>query len=290
MVKGTQRAERTEASKYVGFTTVQVKAINPTRSELNKLLDKEDSDEDKPLEYLGEDKDGNKRLRLVFWLHDAKLDKYFPYSFNLTDKERQNKNEDKNQYINNVCQTAWADDEANLPKFFTHFLDKNKEELGSKTYRKALSGEEELGTLLKTWLGRLNFSDPESSVDIDTKALFDENYTDLRGLIESDYDSPFVILLGVRTDVNDPTKQYQQVYGKGFLPAGFMTYINKGMKFPSDYSKKVWAKFEEDATGEYGFDSYFELEPLKEYNRDEDPAAGGTALEKEDVTPVNSKF
>lgn len=292
MIKGNQR-ETTEFKNqlYTGFTVVTVKAVNPTKSELNKLLGKEDSDEDKPIEYLGEDKEGNKRIRLVFWLHDEKLDKLFPYSFNLVQKERTNKDGNKNQYINSVCMTSWADEEANLQDWFTKFLDKQKEEIGTKTFRKALVGEEELGTLLRAWLGRLNWNDAGTTVEVDTSKLFDEDYSELKSQIDGDLDTPFVILLGVRTDENDTEKQYQQVYGKQFLPYGFMPYINKGFKFPTDYSKKVWNKFEADVTGEYGFNCFHELEPLKEYDRENDPAVGGVSkAAAEPVTATNSKY
>ena len=91
MIKGTnQKASGAGAAqtKYVGLTTIEVRAINPTRSELNKLLGKEDGEDDKEISYLSEDQEGNRRLRLVFWMYDPKLDKYFPYQFNLTEKER----------------------------------------------------------------------------------------------------------------------------------------------------------------------------------------------------------
>lgn len=300
MIKGKEKAKTSENSKMVGFTTVEVKAVNPTRSELNALVGREPTDEDKEITYLGEDNEGNARIRLTFWLQNKDTGKFFVQSFNLTDKNRVSNDKAKAQMINSVGITAWAPfkiedgqttDEVDtdvLPNWFTQFLDKEKEDVGDKEYRQALLGEEELGTLLRSWLGRMSWNEPSASVLIDTKALFSEDYSELRGLIGGDYDTPFTILLGVKTDKDDSEKQYQQVYSKAYLPEGFMKYITKG-KFPTDYSKKVWKKFEEDAEGEYGFKSYFELVPLKEYNSQEDPAASATTPNKE-VTSVNSKF
>lgn len=288
MVKGNQRAQTGNFnSKYVGLTSVEVKAFNPSRKELNKLLGKEDSEDDKEITYLDDDKEGNPRLRLSFWLWDEKLKTHFVHSFNLVNKERVSKDGGKKQYINSVCRTTWADEESNLQPMFTHFLDKDKNEIAKKAYKAALVGEEELGLFLRGWLGRLNWNDTDTEVIVNTKKLFKEDYSEIRDQIDGDYSSSFVILLGVATDENDSEKQYQRVYSKGFLPNGFMNYITKGFKFPTDFSKKAWKKFEEEATGEYGFNCYFELEVVKEYNPDEDPAKSQKAT---DVAPSNSKY
>ncbi len=286
MIKGNQREQSN--TKYVGFAAVTLKAINPTRSELNKLLGKEDSDEDKEINYLTQDQGGNDRIRLSFWLHDGKRDKYFVHSFNLTNKARKSKDGVKNQYINNSCITAWSDVEANLPDWFTHFIDKDKNKGQEKEFREALLGEEELATLLRSWLGKMIWSDSASSVMIDVDMLLNQDYSELRSLIGSKYVTPFVILTGVRTDENDSEKQYQQVYGKAFLPGAFMAHIEKGFKFPTPYAQKLWNKFEEDVNGQYGFNSYFELTPMKEYDSSKDVAVSPTT--KADVTPTNPKF
>lgn len=286
MVKGNEK-ERGNGGKNVGFTLVKLRAVNPTRTELNKLLGKEDSPDDKEITYLTQDQEGNNRVRLSFWLHDEKLDKYFVHSFNLTNKERKSRDGVKSQFVNSTCITAWDETGKNLPDWFTYFIDKEGGKTAKKDFRKALLGEEELVTLLRSWLGRMTWKDTGSKVMIDTAALFNEDYTELRSLINSKYDTSFVILTGVRTDVNDMSKQYQQVYGKAFLAGSFMSYIENGFKFPTEYTKKAWAKFENDVTGQYGFDAHFELTPIKDY----DPSEDITMVEaKPEVTIVNAKF
>lgn len=286
-MKGKQKQELVN-TKHVGFTSVEVRAINPTRKQVNKLLGKEDAEDDKDLTYLSDDKEGNPRIRLSFWLYDKNLDKYFIHSFNITKKERVSNAGDKTQYINSVGMTAWSDDESNLPNWFTHFLNKEKEEVGKKEYRKALMGEEELGNLLRSWLGRMSWNDPETNALIDVNKLFKEDYSELIEQINGDYDTPFVVLLGVRTDESDPQKTYQQVYGKSFLPNGFLGYITKN-KFPTDYTKKVWQRFTDEVNGEYGFnDCYFELVPVTEYDPSKDVASAKGA--RPEVTAVNAKY
>lgn len=293
---------------YVGFTSVKVVAINPNREELNKLIGKDNSPDDKPIEYGGTDKEGNDRVRILFVLKDDKNDEMFFYSFNMTNKVRRNKEGDKCQVINCVCSTSWAPlikkgdtptdkvNESLLQEWFVNFTDENKKIIGPKKWRKALAGEEELAILMRTWLGRAEFKDPETEILVDTKKLFKQDFKELRELISLDsegkfsadgLDAPFVILLGIRTDEEDTNKKYQQVWEKGFLPNSYMKYINNGLKFPTDPTKKVWDKFEKEVTGDYGFKGFTELVPLREYDPVKDPTAGaktGSEVPEEDTS------
>lgn len=310
-VKGKQR-EVKESSKqlYVGFTAVKVVAVNPNLTELNQLINRESAADQKEPVYLGTDQEGNDRLRLAFWLEDLKTGKLFVYSFNLTNKERKNKDGDKVQLVNQTCTTTWAPyikkgdkvtdkvDETVIQDWFLNFTTKEKEVLGPKKWRKALAGEEELSTLLRSWLGRLDFMDTETEVMVDTKKLFKEDYKELRELIslneEGEFDNegidtPFVALLGVRTDEDDSTKKYQQVWGKSFLPNGFMKYINNGNKFPTDYARKIWKKFTDEVGGEYGFDGETELVPMIEYQEGKH-IVGGSETAKEVPAPTDSNY
>ncbi len=328
-VKGKQK-EQKEFSKElsVGLTAVKVIAINPTREELNKILGKEDSPEDKSITYAGSDQEGHDRMRILFVLKDDKNDKIFFHSFNLTDKVRKNKEGDKCQIVNSTCSTSWAplipavdkkgktmlDDDGKtvytdkvndslIQDWFANFTTKEKDGeekkvLGPKKWRPALSGEEELVTLLRSWLGRLDFMDPETEVFVDTAKLFKEDFRELRELISLDeegnftaggLDQPFVVLLGVRTDEEDSTKKYQQIWGKSFLPAGFMKYINNGLKFPTPYSTKIWKKFKDEVEGEYGFNGYTELVPITEYDEQKD-IAGTEKTGKEIPAPQTSDY
>lgn len=310
-VKGKQREQKDFVKElFVGLTSVKVVAVNPNRQELNKLIEREDAPDDKEIVYTSTDQEGNERLRLAFWLKDDKNDKLFVHSFNLTNKDRKNKDGDKVQIVNQTCSTSWAPfikkgdvitdkvDESVIQDWFVNFTTKEKEVLGPKKWRKALAGEEELATLLRSWLGRLDFMDKETEVLVDTKKLFKENYKELRELISLDeegkfsedgIDTPFVILLGVRTDEDDNTKKYQQVWSKAFLPNGFMKYINNGLKFPTEYSKKIWKKFQDEVEGDYGFDGYTELVPLTVYDETKD-ISGGAKTSKEVPAPASSDY
>ena len=107
-VKGNVRENTSSGTKYVGFVQVEVRAVNPTRAELNKLFGKEDADDDKEIEYTSVDQDGNDKVRLNFWLQDTDTQKFFIYGFNLINKPRKNKDGSKVQVINNTLGTTWV--------------------------------------------------------------------------------------------------------------------------------------------------------------------------------------
>lgn len=314
-VKYGKKREVREGGKqlYVGFTAVKVIAVNPNLEELNELLGREAAPDQKEPIYLGNDQEGHERLRLAFWLEDIKSGKLFVHSFNLTNKERKNKDGDKVQLVNSTCSTTWAPfikkgdvvtdkvDESVIQDWFSNFTTKEKEVIGPKKWRKALAGEEELATLLRSWLGRLDFMDVDTEVLVDTKKLFKENYKELRELIslneegefsEEGIDTPFVALLYVRTDEDDSTKKYQQVWSKSFLPNSFMKYINNGNKFPTDYAKKIWKKFEDEVTGDYGVNSMggeTELVAITDYVEGKHIVGSGDVA-KEAPAPTDSNY
>lgn len=285
MIKGKEQQKRRE--KYEGFAAVTVRAVNPTRAQMDRLLKRESIENGEEISYLSQDQEGNDKVSLNFWLYAEDLDQYFIYSVYLTNKVKESKDGSKTQYVNNTCSTFYCDEESNLPVNFTTFLNKEKEEVGTKRYRKALIGEQDLCVILSSWLGRIKWTDPETDVLIETEPLFKEDYTELQNLVDGSYDTPFTALLGVKT--KDTGEQYQTVFNKMFLPATFMNYISKGKIFPTDYTKKMWSKFNKEVSGEYGFNAYYNLDPAKVYDQSKDLAAS-TATKVEDVSPRNSKF
>lgn len=306
MIKGdqTKTKESTQKVMYVGLAPVEVKAVNPSRKDINILLGKEDGEDEKAMEYLGEDKDLVPRVRMSFWLKwlTDQVDKYFIYSFNITNKVRKNKVGDKVQVINSTLNTTWVPlkkDEAGeltdepdmrlLPHWFSIFEDEEGNKVGDKRVRAALLGEEELCTFLRAWIG-MNWKSPNAEVFVDTDKLFKEDFSELREIIGSVYDRQFVATVGVTTDQDDVTKQYQQVYGKGFLPKSILDHLAKNFKGSSDYIKKLWGKYEDEIQGEYGFRAHYVLEPIQLYDPTKDVAASEKTRATADVTKVNSKF
>lgn len=287
MIKGKEQQQTKKREKYEGFTAVTVRAVNPNRAQIDKLLKRETMEDGMDPEYLSQDQDGNEKVSINFWLHSEELDQYFIHSIWLTNKTKESKDGIKKQYINSTCSTFYIDDPANLPLNFTMFLNKNKEELGYKRYREALVGEQDMCAFLTAWLGRLKWTDPETDVLLETAPLFKGDYRELQDLVDGSFDTPFVILLGVKT--KDTGDQYQTIFNKMFLPASFMNYISKGKMFPTDYTKKIWDKFNKEVSGEYGFNAYYSLNPAKVYDQSKDLAAS-VVSKVDEVKPTNSKF
>lgn len=288
-MKATEKQQLEQTAKSVGFAEVRVRAINPDRSQLNKLLGKEDSSEDKELEYVSE-KDGVDRVRISFWLEEVKTKKLFAHSILLIKENRLNNAGDKVQLINQMGDTTWCPfvkngeevtdeiDYSGMMSWFKEFQVKDtKEVIAKKTYKVAYPGEEELLTFIKGWLNGVNLYPQtkqacEDTVLLeDTDKLFSGNVKELTSQIGGDFDKQsFVILTGVETSKDDATKQYQKVFGKAFLPGNFMKFINNGCTFPTSFSKKAWDKFLKAVEGEYGFKAFHKLEPLQDYNPAED--------------------
>lgn len=279
-----------QQSKVVGFAEVNVVALNPNRQQLNKLLNRDDADDDKEIEYVSE-KDGVDRVRLSFWLREVKTGRLFSHNILLSKQNKTNQDATKVQIVNQTGTTTWVPfiveneevtenpDYSVLPKWFTEFQmkDEGKEplKLADKKYRIAYSGEEDLTTFLLGWTKFNPF--PQNSVQAeetvlieDVEKLFIGNVKELSSIIGSDFDKSFVVLAGVRTNPDDADKQYQVIWNKGFLPANFIKYINNGCNFPTDYTKKVWKRFTDGVSGEYGFQAFYKLEPMTDYNKDED--------------------
>ena len=193
----------------------------------------------------------------------------------------------KTQFVNNTCLTSWADEEVNLQDWFVNFMNRDKKVIAGKIVREAKVGEEELVSLLRTWL-KAPWSDIETSILLNMEDLFSGDFSELKSLLGSGLESEIIILLGVRTDESDSTKQYQQIYSKSYLPGSMWSGILNGFTFNNDYTRKAWERFDESANGSYGFNSYFEMIPVVEYDPTKDVMSSEKT--KVDITPTNSKF
>ena len=142
--KKREVTEGFEQEKVVGIFLAKVLAINPTVEQFKSLLGIELKEDSKATDYLSENKDGNTTLRVDVWLEDiATSENEYPRrlkkSFFLENKERENKDGSKKQYINNIGICTWAEDESGFPKWFSE-----------RDYRQAFVGEEKLYAFIRT--------------------------------------------------------------------------------------------------------------------------------------------
>lgn len=270
-VQGKKR-EHKDFGLVVGLFEAVPVAFNPTREELEKLLNIPEIEKDP--EYLKDD-NGIQVMNLSVWLKEVKDGRLFNLRFYLKDEERTNKNKDKNQYINGVGITSWADDQANLPAWF------NRGDV-----RKAKVGEGEMYEFVRRWLA-VDSKDPDANIDMEWRKLMRGNVKPLSENIGSRYTiddkgNPLTIiaLATVRTaDLPEGgTKDYQQVYNRAFLPGYAMKFFrNGGSKVPKEVTKFI----ETIEDPEYGPKEFFglQLAELHDYKPEENIAASAeTAL------------
>lgn len=259
--------------KRVGLFEAKVIAINPTAEEYKDVLNMELKEDSKAVEYLGESQDGNTTLRVDIWLEEIKNKDKFKVTFFLEDKEKENKDKTKKQFINNIGTCSWADDKNNLPDWFK-----------GRDFREANVGEEELYNFLRTWLGELDYRDAETTLQLDWKKLMKGNLKDLKAQINGDYCTNVIALATIKTVIKeDETKEYQAVYNKAFLPAYNIKQFRlidfskpevlSGLRAKKSKDLKPHERFVLTVTGEYGCKDFYVLKDLKDYNPDDNLVA-----------------
>jgi hypothetical protein len=268
--------------KSVGLFEAKVIAVNPNMEEYKDILGIELKEDSKALDYLGKTDEDNIKLRIDIWLEEVKDNEKFKVTFFLEDKEKENKDGSKYQYINAVGVCSWASDSNDLPEWFA-----------KRDYRVAYVGEEDLYNFMRTWLNNLDYRDAETILEIDWKKLMKGNVKDIKSQIDGEWCSTIGALATIKIVAKDgDTKEYQGVYNKLFLPP----YSIKQFRLV-DYSKtetlnklrakktrdlKAHEKFAVNVTGEYGCKDYFTLKDLRDYNPDDNLVASDKTISEDD--------
>jgi hypothetical protein len=269
-------------TKKVGLFEAKVVAVNPDAEEYKEILGIELKEDSKALEYLSVNNDGNTTLRIDFWLQQTKNEDKFKVTFFLENKEKENKDGSKLQYINSVGVCSWAEDAANLPDWFAE-----------KDYRPAFVGEEELYNFVRTWLGNLDYRHEDTILDLDWKKLMRGNVKNLKSEVDGEWCTNVVALATIKTVVKDgDTKEYQNIYNRAFLPAYTLKQFKLVDYNKSDVQSKLRSKPSRDlkpherfvinVTGEYGCKDFFILGDLKEYIADDNLVASDSPLSEDD--------
>jgi hypothetical protein len=259
-----------------------VVAINPTIEEFKDILGMDLKEDSKAAEYLGETKDGNTYLRIDVWLQKVNAEDKFKVSFFLEDKERENKDGTKNQYINSIGMCSWAGDENDLAEWFTKGRD----------YRIAYTGEEDLYNFMRTWLADLDYRDADTVLQLEWKKLMRGNVKDLKDQIDGEWAKSVAALATVIVKERDgESKEYQGIYNKAFL-GGYalkqfrlVDYGSKRVqgdlknKKPRDL--KAHEKFVMNVIGEYGCKDYYILKDLQDYNADDNLVASDAFISED---------
>ena len=256
-----------EFTKKVGLFEAEVIAINPTVEEYKEILGRELKEDSKATEYLY-NKDDVAKIRVDIWLKDVKSDFIEKVTFFLEDTKRSNKDGSKKQYVNNIGMCSWASEEENLPAWFA-----------KRDYRVAYTGEEELITFLRTWLGNLDFSKEDCEVALDWKKVIVGNLKEWKDEIGGDWCASVGVLATVKTvEKEEGPVSYQNIYNKAFFP-GYsirkMRLVNyndaaviRGVSFKKSKELQQHERFVLNVTGEYGCKDYYTFKDLQDYDSD----------------------
>lgn len=272
-----------EFKKRVGLFEARVIAINPDAEDYKEVLEIELKEDSKALEYLSVNKDGNTSLRVDFWIQEIKNGDKFKVTFFLENKEKENKDGSKLQYINSVGVCSWAEDTSDLPKWFVE-----------KDYRPAFVGEEDLYNFVRTWLGNLDYRHEDTILDLDWKKLMKGNLKNLKSEIDGEWCTNVVALATIKTVVKDgDAKEYQNIYNRAFLPAYTLKQFRLVDYGKSDVQSKLRSKpsrelkpherFVINVTGEYGCKDFFTLKDLKDYESNDNLVASDATLAEDDA-------
>jgi len=274
--------EDKEFAKKIGLFEARVIAVNPTTEEYADVLGRQLKEDSKSTEYLGTSKDGNSRLRIDFWLEEVKTREKFKLTFFIENKEKENKDLTKKQYINNIGRCTWADSPNNLPTWF-----KEREN------RVAFVGEEDLYNFLRSWLSNIDFSSKKSTLQLEFNKLIKGNVKEIKEQINGEWATNIVALATVTSkETPDGTKEYQAIYSKAFLPpysikAFRLLDYNKAeaisaLRQKSQKELKPHERFVLNVVGEYGCKDFFTFKELKDYNSEDNLVASDKVIAEDD--------
>jgi len=283
-IGGKVREQQEFADKIVGLGEVKVILINPTEEEYKEILGIDLKEGSKATEYLGESKEGNKYLKVDIWVENVKNKKRDKITYFLEEKERTNKDETKKQYINNIGVCSWADDPNNLPDWFK-----------GRDYRVAYNGEEDFYTCLRSWLGKLDYKDADTVLQLEWKNVMKGNLSLIKSQIGGEYETTFLALYTVKTvqkEGEEEVKEYQSIYNRSFLPTfslknfRLVDYdkdeIIENLKKKKSNTLKPHERFVLNVKGEYGCKDSYILKEFKTYNSEDFLVASNEPIQDED--------
>jgi hypothetical protein len=314
---------------FVGWSEAKVCLINPTQEELDKfgvtleeepeyIGENDEGIETARIDFWMEDVKNGYKYKKSFFLENI----------NAENKPKEGEEEGfkrKTQYINQVGDILWAETKKDLSEKFTKFRTKVKgssdeyEIYGDKVSRIAKKGEGDLMDFVKKWTSECDFYDVDTNILLDMKRIFAGNFNELKQEINGKYTlvvdkegnehpSTMVNVLEVKVvDGEDGPKEYQNVWRRSV--AGWQMKSIRNTKFTEDNIAKWikegkgknnpngvrWLKNYEKlaieiSTGEWKSKNFYKLEPINEYNPEENFVASNKAVTKEAISEENDDY
>lgn len=261
----------------VGIAEFKVLAINPNLRELNKLLEREEKEDQKEPEYITE-KDGIDHVKITFWLQDVVSGWKTPLTFDIGNESASTYTNKKPIWVNASGDSAKVDEE-NIQKWFKEVY-KSKDDktvIGEREYRRALLGEDKLYEFMKSWMSRtttsgmkINWWGTKTNILLDTKKLLRGNMAELKELLtapeEENITGTVVLAAWVDSYEKDGELKYaQKIWQYRSAPGCLMKKFNLAIQQNNWEADKDSKKFAGDLTGQYGISGAFTLGKLQEF-------------------------
>jgi hypothetical protein len=270
---------------YTGFFPGTPRLINPTAAELAEAIGYEQKEGSKEIEYEGKTREGEDFVSIHVWMQ-APEGQWFPAKFMFINKEVTDTDEKtgqiKTQWVNQTGNKKKIDSESNLLNTFTKFLNKDKQPIADKIYRRAIQGEAKWYGFLQCWLNHVDPWSVDTNLLIDVKKMFrnidkyvkDEyqphivNQHTLDKMVEDEKSRPEIeaykkeiwtepVLAHATVSIGDKDGQpvfYQQVF-REFLPHYCIKNVQTAIASNSWKDKKLEYVVEQ-LTGQYNKDQY----------------------------------
>ena len=268
---------------YTGFFKAKIIGVNPDREELEKI-----TGEREEVKYIWS-RSGINYNQLTIYL-ESPGGRIFEYKIHLSDREEISKT-GKICYINCIGDIQFVENESQLFDSMLFFEDikdwinplgeitrnwkkgsrpHTKEVIGNKQPRIALEGERDLLHLRRV-LTKINPYNADSYLFYDMEKIVKGDVEQILKDVDS---SEFHLTAFAYVD-----SSYIQRIWKRFLPVSVMRDINNNMNI-SQYSKKVYDIWKDEALGDFGMDGFYNLDKLQPFT--EEFIKGKRSIKSED--------
>lgn len=288
----------------IGVGLITPIMFNPTRNQLNKLLNYTPEEEQPEIEYFkevtikqGENEKQAEQFQLDLWFEDQKKNKG-KITFYLANEIRYNKDGSKEQWANQYGRCFYSPSELELPSWFCTLTTKDKEDPSQKqefplSYHKARIGEENLLAFLAAYTDINNFNINNSLFLENEKDFWKGSVKELNNLI-GDFNTMQVMAayeIKTKQGEDGETKEYQVINSKNFCSGRFMRQFNNYYKagfdgLSSDKKSYNLGQFVKNMQNPQTTSNYFELCPLKDYDGTQNPVNSSETI----ISETNSSY
>ena len=278
--KGNASKEAQEFKRYIGVCPVFVKAVNPNKTEHEKLFNT--TLEEAPVYVQDkEDNNGNSyknvRISLVLQPDVEKIGFEMPLvtmPLFITNQKQFGANSGKYQVVDKYGRFAWATEEEISAKEIPTYSNGKKANI-SNDYRIAYVGEEDLTNFIRVFLcipsitkwdnnekcmvPNTNVKPEECECRLDVESIekfFKGDFSEIKEILGFQPNNKIKVCLGVRTDMNS-NKLFQSVYTKKFMSNASTNYdsLDKALQadiaYASEHGKVLNTEYSAEAVHEY---------------------------------------